>query len=164
MTGVRWVIALLVVLAVVLQEPVVARLPLPGAAPDLVLVVVAAVGLSRGARAGMLTGFAAGLLMDLGSDHALGRLALVHVLVGAAAGLLEDDELGPVVGPLLVGAVLAAGGVLVFAAAGVLVDDARVTGRALLRSLTSTVPYCAALTPVVVPPVAALLRRVDRRT
>jgi rod shape-determining protein MreD len=156
------VLALLVVAAVALQDAVVARLPVPGDPPDLVLVLVVAVGLAAGSRAGLLTGFAAGLLVDLSGDGALGRTALALVLAGHLAGLLEDD-VGPLVVPLVAGGVLAAGALLVHAGTGVLVDDARVSGGALLRALSSTVPYCSALTPVVVPPVAALLRRVDRR-
>lgn len=163
MTAVGSAVGLLVVVAVVLQETVVERLPLPGAAPDLVLVLVVAVALLRGPRTGVVTGFAAGLLADLGSDHELGRLALVYVLAGFLAGLLEDDVQGSVVVPAVTGAVAAAVAVLGYAAVGVLLDDPRTTGGALWRSMASVVPYCAALTPVVVPPVAALLRRVDRR-
>jgi rod shape-determining protein MreD len=159
----RLVLALLVVTAVVLQTGVVARLPLPGSPADLVLVLVAAVGLLEGPRTGMLTGFAAGLLADLSADHELGRLALAYVLVGFLAGLLQDDVGGPVVVPLVTGGVAAAVAVLAVAGLGVLLGDPRVTGGALWRSMASTVPYCAALTPVVVPPVAALLRRAARR-
>jgi rod shape-determining protein MreD len=155
-------LVLLVVLALVLQTALVARLPLPGAPPDLVLALVVAVGLVAGSRAGVGTGFAAGLLVDLSGDAALGRTALALLLAGYLAGLFEGDP-GPVVVPAVSGAVAALLVLLVQAGTGALVDDPRVTGAALLRSLASTVPYCAALTPVVVPPVAALLRRADRR-
>ena len=159
----RAVLALLVLLAVVLQVTVLARLPLPGAAPDLVLVVVVAVGLVEGPRTGMLTGFAAGLLADLSCDAELGRLALVHVLVGYLAGLLQDDaDASPLV-PALAAGGLAALAVLVYAAGGVLLSDPRTTSAAVGRSLVSTVPYCAVLAPVVFPAVGALLRRPDRR-
>lgn len=163
MTARRGVLALLVLVAVVLQDAVVARLPLPGSPPDLVLVVVAAIGLLEGPRTGMVVGFAAGLLADLSADHELGRLAVAYVLAGLVAGLLQDDVGGPVVVPLLAGGGAALVAVLAFAAEGVLLGDERVTGGAVWRSLVSTVPYCAALTPFVVPPVGALLRRVDRR-
>jgi rod shape-determining protein MreD len=160
----RVVLGGLVLLAVVLQGAVVARLPLPGSPPDLVLVVVAAVALLEGPRTGMLVGFVAGVLSDLSTDHELGRLALVYVLAGLLAGLLQDDVGGPVLVPVLAGGAGALVAVLGYAAEGVLLGDERVTGGALWRSLLSTVPYCAALTPVVVPPVRALLRRADRRT
>jgi len=157
------VLPLLVVLAVVLQATVLARLPLPGAAPDLVLTVVVAVGLVEGPRAGMLVGVAAGLLSDLAGDAELGRLALVHLVVGYLAGLLQGDADGaPLVPPAVTGA-LAAVAVLLYAGEGVLLSDPRITGSASWRSLVSTVPYCAALATVVFPVVGALLRRADRR-
>lgn len=157
------VLPLLVVLAVVLQVTVLARLPLPGAAPDLVLAVVVAVGLLEGTRTGMLTGFACGLLSDLAGDAELGRLALVHVVVGYLAGLLQDDVGSWRLLPAGVTAVLAAVAVLLYAAAGVVLSDPRITGGLLLRSLASTVPYSAVLATVVFPLVGALLRRADRR-
>jgi rod shape-determining protein MreD len=157
------VLGLLVVLAVVLQVTVLNRLPLPGAAPDLVLVVVVAVGLLQGPRTGMLVGFAAGLLGDLSGDAELGRTALVLVLVGFLAGLLEDEaDVSPLVPAVAAGA-LAAVAVLVHAAGGVLLSDPRTTGGALWRSLVSLVPYCAVLATVVLPLVGVLLRRDDRR-
>lgn len=156
-------LALLVVLAVVLQVTVVNRLPLPGAPPDLVLVVVVVVGLLEGSRTGMLVGFTAGLLADLSGDAELGRLALVHVVVGYLAGLLQDDAGSWPLVPALAGGGLAALAVLLYAAGGVLLSDPRVTGGALRRSLASVVPYCAVLAPVVFPAVGALLRRPDRR-
>jgi rod shape-determining protein MreD len=157
------VLGLLVVLAVVLQVTVLNRLPLPGAAPDLVLVVVVAVGLLQGPRTGMLVGFAAGLLGDLSGDAELGRTALVLVLVGFLAGLLEDEaDVSPLV-PAVVAGALAAVAVLVHAAGGVLLSDPRTTGGALWRSLVSLVPYCAVLATVVLPLVGVLLRRDDRR-
>lgn len=161
MRGLR--LAALVLLAVVLQVTVMARLPLPGAAPDLVLVVVVSVGLLAGSRTGALTGFTAGLLMDLSGDAELGRLALVHAVAGHLAGLLRDDADSSPLVPPLVTAALAAGAVLLYAAGGVLLSDPRTTGGAVLRSLASLVPYCAVLAAGVFPAVRALLRRPDRR-
>src|SRR6266487_1334094 len=51
--------------ALVLQLTVVDRLPLPGGGPDLVLLAVVALGLTSGPMAGMLTGFLAGLALDI---------------------------------------------------------------------------------------------------
>ena len=156
-------LAALVLVVVVLQATVVARLRLPGAPPDLVLATVVAVGLLAGSRTGMLTGFAAGLLSDATADHALGRLAAAYVLVGAAAGLLEGHVDSRLVVPALAGGGAAFVAVVGYAVEGVVLGDPRATGGALWHSLAAAVPYCAALTPVVVPPVGALLRRADRR-
>jgi rod shape-determining protein MreD len=150
-----------VVTALLLQATVLARLPLPGVVPDLVLVVVVAFALVEGPRSGTLTGFAAGLLADLGADHALGRLALVYALVGYLAGLLEDERpRGPLTAPLAVAAA-AAGAVVVYAVEGLLLGDPRITSAALWPSLAGTVTYCVLLSLLVVPVVGALVRRLD---
>lgn len=164
MTAPRLLLAALgVLLAVVLQTAVLARLPLPGGPPDLLLVLVVAVGLVAGPPPGMLTGFAVGLLADLAGDHELGRLALAYVVVGFLAGQLEDHVDESLALPVVAVAVTAAVAVLVFAVQGLLLGDPRITGGGVLASLAGTVAYSCALTPVVVPLVAALLRRADRR-
>jgi rod shape-determining protein MreD len=157
------IVAALVVAALVLQVAILARLPLPGAAPDLVLVVVAAVALAVGARSGAVTGFAAGLLVDLQTDTAVGRVALAYVVVGFLAGLAGDRGDRSLGASTVLVAGLSAVAVLVYGLEGALLGDARVTGASIGRSLASTVPYCGALAAVVVPPVGALLRRADRR-
>ncbi len=156
-------LVLLAVLAVLLQSTVLARLPLPGAAPDLLVAAVVAVGLLAGPRPAMAAGFGAGLLADLAGDAELGRTALVLVVVGYLAGRLQGDADGSALLPVLVTGALTALAVLLHAGEGVLLSDPRVSGGALWRSLVSTVPYSALLSLVVFPPVGALLRRVDRR-
>lgn len=150
-------------LALVVQTAVLARLPLPGGPPDLLLVVVVAAGLLAGPPAGMVTGLGLGLLADLAGEHELGRLALVLVAVGYLAGQLEDHVDESLALPVVGVAVLSAGAVLLYAAQGLLLGDPRITGTGVLASLTGTVAYSCLLTPVVVPLVAALLRRADRR-
>ena len=162
MTGSRLLLGVVsVVTAVLVQGTVLARLPLPGAAPDVVLVVVAAFGLVEGSRSGMLTGFAAGVLSDLTSDSQLGRLALAYAVVGYLAGLVSDEYDRSVVLPF---ATVAVGGVValtIYAAEGVLLGDARITTSAFVRSLSSSVPYSVVLTPFVVPVIGLLVRRLD---
>ena len=51
--------------AVVLQSTVFARLGLPGATPDVVLVVVLVIALVAGPTVGAVTGFGAGVLVDI---------------------------------------------------------------------------------------------------
>ena len=164
MTAPRLLVAAVgVLLALALQAAVLARLPLPGGPPDLLLVVVVAVGLVAGPPPGMLAGFAVGLLADLSADHELGRLALAYVVVGFLAGQLEDHVDESLALPVVTVAVAAVVAVLVFAVGGLLLGDPRITGRGVLASLAGTVAYSCALTPVVLPVVAALLRRADRR-
>ena len=150
-----------VVTALLAQGTVLARLPLPGAAPDLLLVVVVAFALVEGSRSGLLTGFAAGVLADLAGDAQLGRLALAYAVVGYVCGLVHDETERSVVLPFVAVGVGAATAVLVYAGEGVLLGDPRITGGAVLRSLASTVPYSVVLTPFVVPVVGLLVRRLD---
>lgn len=160
MTGRRLLLGgVTLVTALLLQTTVLARLPLPGGPPDLLLVVVVAFALAEGPRSGTLTGFVAGLLADLGSDHELGRLALVYALGGYAAGLLHDDRPRSVLLPFVTVAVAAAGAVGGYALEGLLLSDPRITGATFWPSLAGTVTYSVLLTPVVVPVVRGLVRR-----
>lgn len=84
----------LVIVALVIQVSVLARLHLPGAVPDLVLLTVVAFALVYGHVGGCLIGFGAGLLSDLvpPADHAAGRYALVLCVIGYVAGLFRPDH------------------------------------------------------------------------
>ena len=156
--------AVLVVTAVVLQTTAVGRLPLPGSPPDLVLVVVLALALVAGPPSGTVVGFAAGLLADLQSDHALGRLALAYTVVGHLVGAASDgptDRSGSAVRPFVAVGLGAAGALLLYAGEGLLLGDPRVSLRATWTGLTSAVPYAVVLVPFVVPLVGALVRGAD---
>jgi rod shape-determining protein MreD len=153
--------AVLLVTALLLQTTVLSRLPLPGAAPDLLLVLVVAHALLEGPLSGTVTGFAAGLLADLGADHELGRLALVYAVVGYLAGVVADDRRPSPLRRFLVVAAGALGAVVLYALEGLLLGDPRITLAAFWRSLAATVAYAVLLTPLVVPLVGALLRRLD---
>jgi rod shape-determining protein MreD len=147
-----------VVLAIVLQGSLLARLPLPGGEPSLLLVLVLAVALAAGASAGMAAGFGTGLLADLGSAHPVGVLALCFGLAGFLAGLLDADSQRSVIRPLVVVAVGAAGTYLAYAGLLTLLNRPAAGG---LADLPSTVVYDVMLTPFVVPVVAAVARRLD---
>ncbi|MCU0266132.1 MAG: rod shape-determining protein MreD [Actinomycetia bacterium] len=149
--------------AVVLQTVVLSRLPLPGATPDLVLLVVVGLALVQGPVSGLLTGFAGGLLLDLvpPADGAVGRWALVLCLAGLVAGRYADAVERSTILPLVVVAGLAAGSLLLYAGLGWLLGDPRVTLAAVARTLPTAVLYDVLLTPFVVPAVMALARRVE---
>ena len=150
-----------VLTALLLQYAVVSRLPLPGVVPDLLLVLVVAYGLVEGPLSGMTTGFVAGVLADSLADHQLGRLALAYAVVGYATGFIEDDTERSTLVPCLAVGAGALGGVLVFAAEGILLGDPRISLHAVVRSLVSSVPYAVVLTPFVVPVLALLVRRIE---
>jgi len=84
----------MVAVALALQVTLFARLPLPGATPDLVLLVVVGLALSHGPAFGLVLGFAAGLASDLvpPADHEIGRWAFVLTLLGYLAGSARDDS------------------------------------------------------------------------
>ncbi|GAA3656067.1 rod shape-determining protein MreD [Streptomyces chitinivorans] len=153
----------LVVVALVVQVSVLARLQLPGAVPDLLLLTVLGLALVYGHTGGALVGFAAGLLADLAppADHAVGRYALVLCVVGYAAGLTkpENGQHRSATVPMLVVAGAALSSTLLYAGVGALVGDtaARHVGLGLL--LTTATVYDLLLAPFTVPVVMALARR-----
>jgi rod shape-determining protein MreD len=157
--------AVLILLALVVQVSVLGRLQLPGATPDLLLLVVVGLALVWGPAAGCVAGFAAGLLADLAppSDHAIGRYALVLCLMGYAAGLLraEPGRQRSVLVPLLVVAGAAVVSTVLYAAVGALVGDTAARHVGLTGLVFSALLYDLLLAPFVVPVVMLLARRVD---
>ncbi|MEV5505085.1 rod shape-determining protein MreD [Streptomyces orinoci] len=153
----------LVVIALVLQICVFARLHLPGAVPDLLLLVVVALGLVYGHSGGALVGFGAGLLADLAppADHAAGRYALVLCLVGYAVGLArpETGRLRSATLPMLVVLGAAIGSTLLYAGVGSLVGDTAARHVGLTGLVFTAALYDLLLAPFTVPLIMALARR-----
>ncbi len=151
-------LAVLVVLAVLAQTTLVARLPLPGAPPDLVLVLAIAVGLTAGRSAGTVVGFGAGLLADSQTDHQLGRLALAYLVAGHLAGRLGERSTGGRARTLAVALLGSATALAVYLAEGLALTDPRTAGPALGLGLLVAVAYDVLLAPVVLPAVSAIVR------
>lgn len=84
-----WVgkVALLIVIAVILQTLVVSRISILGVTADLFLVLTVLVGLGAGALQGALLGFFAGVIHDMIFFQPLGAHALIFVLTGYFAGM-----------------------------------------------------------------------------
>jgi len=172
MTAARKVIRALAVpigllFAVIVQLTIVNRAPLPGGgAPDLVLLVVAALAVTIGPMTGMLAGFAGGLALDIAppAGHLAGEYALVFCLVGYFCGYIMaavEDATGerPAVTALTVMALGAAAGEVGKAALGMMVSDPSVTGPAIKHVLPGAILYDLVLTPFVLWVVAAAVRR-----
>jgi rod shape-determining protein MreD len=165
---VRAVISVVVVaVTVVLQLTIVNRIAFPGGAgPDLVLLVVAALALAGGPMAGVLTGFLAGLALDVAppGSHFTGQYALVFCLVGYFCGLLADDGSGDAeqghtaLFEIVVTATGAVCGEVLLALLGVMLSDPRVTWPAITNVLPAAVAYNVLLCPFVLYAVAAALR------
>ncbi|MEU6959002.1 rod shape-determining protein MreD [Streptomyces chrestomyceticus] len=157
--------AALVVVALLVQVCVLARLQLPGATPDLLLLVVLGLALVYGHVSGALVGFGAGLLADLAppSDHAIGRYALVLCVIGYVAGLTKPDtgQHRSATMPLAVVVAAALGSTLLYAGVGSLVGDSAARHVGLGWLLFTATLYDLLLAPFAVPLVMALARRTE---
>jgi len=160
--------AVLVVVALVVQVSVLGRLGLPGAVPDLMLLVVIGLALVFGPTGGCLVGFGAGMLADLAppADHPVGSYALVLCVLGYAAGLLrtESGQIHSVLTPLLVVVAAAVTATLMYAGVGALVGDTAARHVGLTGLLATAAVYDVLLAPFVVPGVMALARRTGSRS
>jgi rod shape-determining protein MreD len=148
-----------IVVALALQTAVLSRLPLPGNAPNLLLVLVIAAALAGGIPAGIGMGFATGLAADLISDHPLGLLALVFLAVGLVVGRIEAPSERSVFWPVVIVAVMAVGSFLLYLIVYALIGRHGIAWGTQLKGLPEEVVYDVMLTPFVVPVVAAVVRR-----
>ncbi|MFE4449687.1 rod shape-determining protein MreD [Streptomyces sp. NPDC056796] len=157
--------ATLVVVALVIQVSVLARLQLPGATPDLLLLVVLGLAFVYGHVSGALIGFGAGLLADVAppADHAAGRYALVLCLVGYLAGLArpENGQLKSAFTPMAFVVAAAIGSTLLYAGVGALVGDTAARHVGLGSLLFTAAVYDLLLAPFTVPLIMALARRTE---
>lgn len=153
----------LLVVALATQVTMLARLPLPGATPDLVLVTVVALALAYGPAYGLVAGFGAGIATDLvpPADGAVGRWAFVLTLVGYLAGLAKVEIRRSAFVPLIVVSVAAGLSVVLYAVLAALSGDEHVTRGAVVALLPTSVLYAVVLTPFVVPGVLVLADRVE---
>jgi len=164
---VRALVALVVVaITVVVQLTIVDRIAFPGGAgPNLVLLAVAALAVAGGPMVGVLTGFLAGLALDVAppGSHFTGQNALVFCLVGYACGLLADEsgdaeQEHTALFEIMVTAAGAVCGEALLALLGVMLSDPRVTWPAITNVLPAAVAYDVLLCPFVLYAVAAALR------
>ena len=90
----RWInvrLGAIVLAAVLLQVTFFSYISIFGVSPDFVVVVIAAIGLLGGALIGAVTGFAAGLLLDVSLLETLGVSSLVLLSVGYLAGRYRES-------------------------------------------------------------------------
>jgi rod shape-determining protein MreD len=153
----------LVVLAVGLQVGPFADLAVNGVTPDLLLLVVVAVGLVQGPERAALIGFLGGLALDLAppADHVAGRWALALVVVGYLVGLVRDDARQGLLGAMAATAAAAFVGTSIFALSGLVLDEPGVTVSRVLEVIPIAVGYDVALAPLVLPLLMAGLRRLE---
>jgi rod shape-determining protein MreD len=144
--------AVLLAAALVVQLTTINGLRLPGGGvPDLVLVVVAALGLASGPAAGAIAGFAAGLALDLAppASGLIGEYALVFVLVGWACGRLHATLARSAVLPIIIVAAAAAVAELMVAGLSLALQSAQVSWAVVRQVLPASVSYDIAISPFV---------------
>jgi rod shape-determining protein MreD len=155
-----------VVLALGVQVSVLPYLRLPYAEPDLVLLAVLALAGDWGPNLGALTGFAAGLAVDLAppSVTAAGRHAIVLTLVGVLAGRTAVEARRSAVRTSLLAGLYAGLATLGNAVLGTLIGSGgTVASPGLLPGAGACALYTAVATPLVLPGVAVLARRTENR-
>jgi rod shape-determining protein MreD len=154
-------LTLAVTLAVVLQVALLPHFAYAGEVPNLALLVVVAAALVRGPDFAAVLGFLAGLAIDLAppADHVAGRWALALVVVGYVAGRVRQDAGSSPVAALVTVAASSFIGTSVFALSGMVLQDPAVPVAEALQVIPLAVGYDLLLTPFVLPPAMALLRR-----
>lgn len=149
-------LAVLIVVAAVVQAAVLGHLRIAGAAPDLLLVIAIAGGLAAGDTRGAIGGFAAGLAIDLLTwGRPFGLAVLVFTLVGWGCGRVRtataiESRIGDVV--------IATAASVVATAAYVVGLGIFGGGAALSGTFAAVASVTAVWTAVLVLPVSALLR------
>jgi len=147
-------------IAVIVELTLLARLGLPGATPDLVVVTIVALALAYGPLPGALAGFSAGILIGLAPpfDGVLGVQAIIFTLVGLVTGAVVDPRDRSV--PVIVGMVgLSTGAVVLFNALflSVLTGN-RVVWEAVPELTLTAALYGLILAPLVVPGIGRIAR------
>ena len=152
-------VALIALVAVILQLSGFGPDRLFGGQPDLVPLAVAAVAVYAGSVAGAATGFGTGVLLDLAVGGTMGASSLVLSAVGYGVGRYREVR-DPAHGlmPIPVGALATLAWVTAFAAVSFMLDVGASVSPFVFRDMLLTI----ALNTVLALPVFALCRRVLR--
>jgi rod shape-determining protein MreD len=124
-------LALIALIAFVVQVAVLDQIVVLGAHPDVMIVLVGAAGVVGGPVAGGTVGFILGLVADLAQPTPYGLSSLTFVLVGFAVGLIRtlpgdrDGRSAQVAATVAAAAV----GTIVYAVIGQLVGQSGFLGR-----------------------------------
>jgi len=150
-------VLLIIVVALIVQNPVLDRIQMARAHPDLLLLLPVVAGLVGGPGEGAWVGFLAGLAADLSLPTAFGLSALVFTLTGFAVGSIVQALIeGPWWVVPLTGAVGTAIGELLY------VGIAVVTNQTLVlrdpQAIAYVIGVASATNAVLAMPVALALR------
>ena len=155
-------LAVVLVVAVLVQSTVLARLRLAGVRPDLLVLAVVSVAVATDPTTGAVFGFVAGLVADLLFDLPVGVSALVYTAVGFAVGTVRVYVTShrPLVHLVLAGAASLAS---VWCSGLVLRVFDLSSWAAVARAGPLVALYNLLLTPFVYPVVWALAERLPAR-
>ena len=157
----RLAVTLLVVTAVALQPTVIGPLRLPVGSPQLPVLVLAIIALVEGSGTGAVAGFATGLCSDALSTHPLGQQALVLTLVGWWVGKVREDGRRSIAAPLIAVVAGTAAALVGVTVVGLAVGTVEVRTGVFARELLASVAYAGLLAPLLLPPLRAMLVRLD---
>lgn len=92
----------MVVLCFLLQTSVFDTVRLAGITPNILIVLICSTAVMRGQKAGMLTGFFSGLLLDIFFGKYLGAFAFLYMIFGFVDGFFHrlyysDDNVLPLI-------------------------------------------------------------------
>jgi rod shape-determining protein MreD len=163
-TALRAVVAVVAVaVAVVFQVSVFPHFAWDGIVPNLCLLVVVGAALTRGAQFAAVLGFVAGVALDLAppADHVAGRWALALVLVGYVAGRVRRDVRPTATAVIATVAASSFVGTSVFALSGIILGDPSIGFGEFLQVIGVALVWDILLTPLVLPPVMAMFRRLE---
>jgi rod shape-determining protein MreD len=155
-------LALVILVAVVLETTLLTHFDIDGAIPGLCLLCVLAVAYEDGPESGALFGFAMGLVLDLFLITPIGLSALSFALTGYAVGVFQAGivRTSPWLAPVLGGLGGLFGG-LVFITVGAVVGQDQLLSMHGVQVVVVSALYDALLAPLVFPIVRRIARLPD---
>ena len=154
-------ITLLVIVGIVLQQTVLAQLTFLGVTPSLALIIVVSLAYLEGPRVGIVTGFFAGLFIDLQLlGPVVGVTALLYVLLGYSVGAMREYSLSESVwAPVLTVTLVSAVSEFGYAGLSIILGQRWVSLTYTAKLAGLVILYNTLLTPFVFP----VVRRISRR-
>jgi len=150
-------VLLIILVALIVQNPVLDRIQLARAHPDLLLLLPVVAGLVGGPGEGAWVGFLAGLAADLSLPTAFGLSALVFTLTGFAVGSIVQALIeGPWWVVPLTGAVGTAIGELLYVGVAVVTNQTLVLRQP--QAIAYVIGVASVSNAVLAMPVALALR------
>jgi len=154
-----WIVA-----AIVIQNVILSQLPLPGATPDLLLVLVVGWGMTKGSLEGVIVGFVAGLMLDIipPAVGTVGVWPLILAVVGYFVGLAADDGQRSAITPLVIVALASVASMGAYLSMSILLGTSPMTSASeIIGQLFTQGLYAVALALAVLPALSLSIRRIE---